>query len=110
MPEAGDSCADPVPVMNRNIKKAWLFIGLTFFLNCLMAARVFAFGGKWNTPASFIGAIMYMFVPMVMAVVVQKFIYKEPLRQPLGISFRLNRWFLFVYDRVLAKEPLMMVV
>jgi membrane protease YdiL (CAAX protease family) len=34
---------------------------------------------------------------MVMAIVVQKFIYKEPLKQPLGISFKLNRWFIVAW-------------
>ena len=34
-----------------------------------------------------------MFVPLTAAVVVQKFLVREPLRGELGISFRLNRWF-----------------
>jgi len=34
---------------------------------------------------------------MIMAIVVQKFVYKEPLREPLGISFKLNRWFLVAW-------------
>jgi membrane protease YdiL (CAAX protease family) len=38
-----------------------------------------------------------MFMPMTMAIVVQKGIYREPLRKPLGISFRPNRWFLVAW-------------
>ncbi len=83
--------------MNKNPKKIMLFIGLTFLANWLMAALFFALGGRWGSPASLALAAAYMFVPMVMAIVVQKFIYKEPLMQPLGISFKLNRWFLVAW-------------
>jgi membrane protease YdiL (CAAX protease family) len=83
--------------MNKNFKKAMLFVGLTFSVNWLMAILFFAFGGKWGSPASLAMAGSYMFVPMVIAVIVQKFIYKEPLKKPLGISFRLNRWFLIAW-------------
>ena len=83
--------------MDRNVKKALLFIVLTFAANWLMAALFFAFGGRWNTSASLAMAAAYMFVPMVIAIIVQKVIYKEPLKQPLGISFKLNRWFLVAW-------------
>lgn len=75
-------------------KKVILFVGLTFFASWLMAALFFALGGKWGTIASSVMAAGYMLAPMVIAIIVQKFIYKEPLREPLGISFKLNRWFL----------------
>jgi membrane protease YdiL (CAAX protease family) len=82
--------------MQMNLKKVTWFIALTFSVNWLMAILFFAFGGKWMTPASYIMAAGYMFVPMIMAVIVQKIIYKEPLKT-LGISFRLNRWFLVAW-------------
>ncbi len=44
-------------------------------------------------PGSLIVATIYMFVPMIIAIIVQRLIYKEPLREPLGISFKWNRWF-----------------
>jgi membrane protease YdiL (CAAX protease family) len=83
--------------MNRNIKKAALFIGLTFSFSWLMAALFFAFGGQFYTPAGLVMALIYMFIPMVIAIVVQKFIYRERLKQPLGISFKLNRWFIVAW-------------
>jgi membrane protease YdiL (CAAX protease family) len=83
--------------VNQHIKKAILFVGLTFLVSWLMAFLFFAFGGRWGSPASIAMAATYMFVPMVIAVIVQKFIYKEPLKKPLGISFRLNRWFLVAW-------------
>lgn len=79
------------------MKKALTFIGLTFFLNYLMVTLYFALGGKWIMPGSFIIATSYMFIPMLVALVVQKLIYKEPIRKPLGISFKLNWWFLVAW-------------
>ena len=35
----------------------------------------------------------YMFVPMIVALIVQKAIFKEPAIGPLGISFKINPWF-----------------
>jgi len=83
--------------MTKNIKKAMLFIGLTFFFNYLLVILYFAFGGKWVMPGALIVATAYMFIPMLVAIGVQKLIYKEPLREPLGISFKLNRWFLMAW-------------
>ena len=36
-------------------------------------------------------------MPMAVAIIVQKFIYKESLKEPLGISFKLNRWFVVAW-------------
>ncbi|MBA7478502.1 hypothetical protein ES707_13927 [subsurface metagenome] len=83
--------------MNKNFKKAMLFIGLTFPCSWLMAILFFVFGGKSYTSAFYVMGISYMFVPMIIAIVVQKFIFKEPLKKPLGISFKLNRWFLVAW-------------
>jgi membrane protease YdiL (CAAX protease family) len=83
--------------MNKNFKKVILFIGLTFFANWSMAILFFALGGKWGTIGSLVMAAGYMFVPMIIAVIIQKLICNEPLKEPLGISFKLNRWFLIAW-------------
>jgi len=80
--------------MTGNIKKALLFVALTFFFSWLLAALFYVVGGRLNTAAAYVVLIVYMFIPMTMAIVVQKLIYKEPLREPLGISFKLNWWFI----------------
>ena len=41
--------------------------------------------------------VIYMFMPMAVAIIIQKSIYKEPLKEPLGISFKLNRWFVVAW-------------
>jgi membrane protease YdiL (CAAX protease family) len=53
-------------------------------------------GGRWGTPASFVLAVGYMFCPTIAVLIVQKLIYKHSLRE-LGISFRLNRWWLVAW-------------
>jgi membrane protease YdiL (CAAX protease family) len=83
--------------VNQSIKKASLFVGLTFCVNWLMAGLFYAVGGRWNTVAGLMMGAGYMFVPMIIAIVVQKSIYKEPAAEPLGISFGLNRWFLVAW-------------
>ncbi|MGI6606653.1 MAG: CPBP family intramembrane glutamic endopeptidase [Peptococcia bacterium] len=79
--------------MERNIKKTLIFIGLTFFLNYLLVILFFVFGGTWSMPGSLVVPLFYMFIPMLVAIFVQKYLYQEPLRKPLGISFKINRWF-----------------
>lgn len=79
---------------NLNLNKILLFLGLTFGLNWLIAALFFLLFSPQNRVAYVVMALIYMFVPMLMALVVQKAIYKEPVKGPLGISFRLNRWWI----------------
>lgn len=78
-------------------KKAWLFLLLTFFFSWIILPIYFALGGKFNTPYTLPVLLLYMFVPMTMAIIVQKLIYREPLRAPLGISFKWNRWFFLAW-------------
>ena len=68
--------------MSKNIKKARVFV----FLNL-------ALGEKWIIPEALIVSTAYMFVPMMVAIIVQMLIYKGPLGGPLGISLKWNRWF-----------------
>lgn len=84
--------------MNKtNTRKAMVFIGLTFLFNWLLAGLFFASGGELNTSAGLAMTVFYMFIPMIVAIIVQKGIYKEPIKEPLGISFKLNRWFLVAW-------------
>ena len=77
-----------------NIRKVLIFVALTFLSSWLLAAGFYALGGRLNSPVAVVVLLIYMFMPMTMAIIVQKVIYKEPLKEPLGISFKPNRWFL----------------
>jgi len=83
--------------MNRHIKKAVIFIELTFLVNWSLALSFFALGGHWYTPAGMALGAADMIVPMGVAIQVQRGLYREPIREPLGVSFRLNRWFLIAW-------------
>jgi len=87
---------------NGKLNKALLFIALTFITNYLMITLYLHFGGTWVMPGALIVATAYMFIPMIMAILVQKVIYGESLKEPLGISFKLNWWFLVAWLLPLA--------
>src|SRR5574341_682328 len=85
-------------MMNQiDFKKIALFLALTFFFSWLILPIYFAVGGKWNGPFTLAALLVYMFVPMTMAILVQKFVCHELLRQPFGIWFKPNRWFLYAW-------------
>ncbi len=82
--------------MPRGYRKALLFVLLTIAISWAMIGLYFALGGEWGAGSfrALTVAIAYMWVPALVAILVQKGIYREPLRGPLAISFSLNRWFL----------------
>jgi uncharacterized protein len=81
----------------QQLKRAGLFVALTFLGNWSFAWLFVALGGRWGTPASVAFGTAYMFVPMAVAILLQRGVYHEPVVGPLGISFRLNRWFLMAW-------------
>lgn len=83
--------------MAINSKKVILFTGLTFLVCWTVAILFHALGGRWNTPLATGVGVIYMFIPMMMAIVVQKLIYRQPLKEPFGISFKFNRWFIVAW-------------
>jgi len=81
----------------RTGRKALVFVILTFASSWLIAGGYYALGGRLNQPLAIVVLLVYMFVPMTAAIIVQKVIYRQPLRAPLAISFRPNRWFLVAW-------------
>ena len=83
--------------MGVNGKKVALFLGLTYAVTYLLAIFYFLAGGSVKPPGILIVGVIYMFMPTLCAIVVQKLIYKAPLKKPLRINFRPNRWFLVAW-------------
>jgi membrane protease YdiL (CAAX protease family) len=79
---------------NRNV---FYFITITYLLSWTLAGLSYLAGVRYNTPASFAVTIGYMYVPMIVAILLQKGLLKEPLIKPLGLSFRLNPWWLLAW-------------
>jgi len=76
----------------RNYSRAMVFTLLAFAFSWAAIEVYFALGGKWAGGgfAAFSMAVVYMWIPGLVAIMVQKLIYREPLK----IYFSLNRWFL----------------
>lgn len=75
-------------------QKRNIFLLLSFGLSWSVAL-IFWLGTddiRTTTPGFQGMALIFMFMPMVAALLVQKVIYKQPVVKPLGVSFRLNRW------------------
>jgi membrane protease YdiL (CAAX protease family) len=83
--------------MSVNVKKVAVFVGLVYGLANLFATLYFARGGTMRPPGLFVLLLVYMYIPMVSTIIVQKLIYRAPLKQPLRINFRPNRWFLVAW-------------
>jgi membrane protease YdiL (CAAX protease family) len=81
----------------RTGRKVLVFVVLTFGVSWLIAGGYYALGGRLNQPLAMVVMLVYMFMPMTAAIIVQKVIYRQPLRGPLAISFRPNRWFLVAW-------------
>ena len=79
--------------MNRSFRRALLFIGATLSASWLIFGLVLALAGRWSIAAS----VGYMFLPGIVAVVLQKLVYKDNVVKPLAVSFKLNRWFLVAW-------------
>jgi hypothetical protein len=80
--------------MQQRFRKAALFVGLTYLVSYLLMFLYSVLVGPWTMPNAVVLGVVYMFVPTTVVLVVQKGIFKEPLKEPLRISFSLNRWFL----------------
>lgn len=77
-----------------NVRKTALFVGITYAVSWALIGLYLALGGRWVQPGATVIAVVYMFVPGTAALIVQGLIYRQSVAGPLGISFRLNRWWL----------------
>ena len=79
--------------MSLRTKKILLFILLTFFIDWALVYLFITMGGKVDSVGIMLLGAAYMFVPMIVTIIIQKAILKQPLAQPMGVSFKVNRWF-----------------
>jgi uncharacterized protein len=83
-----------VQPMRGRYRKAALFVGLTYLVSYLLVFLYSALVGSWTMPNALVLGVAYMFVPTTVVLIVQTGIFKEPLKEPLRIALRPNRWFL----------------
>jgi len=58
-----------------------------------MVGIFYLIAGKPGMLSGTILAVIYMFMPMLSTLIVEKLIYKEPIKENLRISFKINKWF-----------------
>lgn len=75
------------------MKKSTIFIGLTFLISWLMIGIFYLLGYELTSKAGIIVTVLYMFVPMTVALIIEKLIYHQPVILPLRIKFTVNKWF-----------------
>jgi membrane protease YdiL (CAAX protease family) len=80
--------------MRPNIRKSIVFTVLTYFISYLMVILYLSLGGTWTMPGNLIIGVVYMFIPLTVAILVQRWMFREPIKIPLRINFKPNRWFL----------------
>ncbi len=83
--------------VTTNLKRAAQFVVLAYILSYGLIYSYFALGGKWASPLALPMMLAYMLMPMVSAIILQKLVCKEGVIGPLGVSFKLNKWFLVAW-------------
>ena len=78
----------------EKINKTTLFLLLTFAISISLAGIYKILGGQPGTIGFTVLAIVYMFIPMISVVIVEKLVHRESIEKKLFISFKLNRWFI----------------
>ena len=79
-----------MPASPVAIRPVLWFLVLTFALNWGLVGLFLAAGGAWNTPAALVVSLSYMLVPALVALGVQRWVVKAPIRE-LGLVWRWNR-------------------
>ena len=74
-------------------RKIFLFLLLAFTLSWAIAGLIYFLDLKTNQILVSVLLILYMYMPALSVLIVQKFIYKEPMIRPLKISFNINIFF-----------------
>ncbi len=83
--------------MRVSLKKVLLFIFLSYAFSWIIAVSYYALGGAWQSTSGMLVGILIMFAPLAATLVVQKWLFKQPVIRPLRVSFSLNRWFLVAW-------------
>lgn len=82
----------------KKINRTILFLTLVFVISFSLVGLYKLFGGQNdNKVSTTILAVIYMFIPMICAIIVEKLIHKEKLKTNLFISFKINKWFFIAW-------------
>jgi membrane protease YdiL (CAAX protease family) len=78
----------------KNINRTTLFLILTFVISFSIAGIYKLAGGGPGGKVEFtVLGVIYMFIPSICVVIVQKLVHHEKIKTDLLISFKINKWF-----------------
>jgi uncharacterized protein len=80
-----------------NKKKILTFTGITFLISWTAAGLFYISGLEWGNLVATAFAIVYMYFPLIGTVIVQKFIYKQPVMKTYGVNKNKNKWLLVAW-------------
>jgi hypothetical protein len=87
---------EPRQPVDRKAVGVYLLIAFAGSWSIALAFRLL--GGKLTGDVlSAVVGVPYMLVPMVAAFVAQRWVKHEPIADPLGVSLKLNRWWLVAW-------------
>jgi len=84
-------------LIKMNRKKIVTFICLTFLISWAAAGLFYLSGLGWGNLIATAFAVLYMFFPLICTIIVQKFIYKQPVMKTYGVNTNINKWFLIAW-------------
>lgn len=86
-------------MQQKGRKKARIagYYGVTFLVTHGLVAGYLLGGGSWRRLDSLVFANLAMLVPGLVAVGHARLLFREPVTRVLGLSLRLNRWFLIAW-------------
>jgi len=86
------------------MRKVRSYLILNFSLSWGLIGLYRLAGGKWHSNTAVLIGIFYMFIPLISIFIVQKLIYKEPLKEYLGLNFKINYWWIvaWIFPVILA--------
>ncbi len=73
------------------------YYGCTFLVTHALVAGYLLTGGSWRRLDSFAFANLVMLVPGLVAAATARWLFREPVTRVLGLSLRLNGWFLLAW-------------
>jgi len=81
----------------KYIGRTNLFLLITIGVSFLIAGLFYVFNGDLSSAGGFAITVIYMFVPMLSVLFVEKVVYKENIIDRLLISFKINKWFFIAW-------------
>jgi uncharacterized protein len=82
----------------KKMNKTVLFLILVFSISFSLALIFKLLGGDISNQAAYTTlGVIYMFIPAICVLIVEKLIHKQPLQKNLLISFKINKWFVIAW-------------